>query len=607
MATIQRAAVQRGDLSLWDGVTKTASRFDATGGTVTGLTIGETVDVLQVFGSGTDRTRATIATAVSRLGSSRVSLLFATGTWSIDDDLTIPSNFSCQVPAGCVFSVDSGQVLTFEGSLWVEDPSSWDTGAGSIVSTAGIQGAVTLTTAAEIADGVTPVNFQYEEYDPRRYYSSSWATAIQTALDLGEPRIIQLPEGTLACGDATLSVRVGGGLVGHGVDSTSLTFTGNVDAIAAATAQWVTLKDFSILDARAAASRTAGAGIHLTGFGGPCLVENVNIGPVSFPTNFGFLTGVKETDGQLNRRFLNVRSTWAKEDAFLLDGPTTSSVLISCYANAPGRDGFRFTANHTYCSLIATACDAPDGIGYNFIGNADGHQLGITLIAPGCEFNSATFTTTNALKITQGRHFEIITPFFSGSSGLSGDCILIEGDAGFTTTNITIRGGFAKDSASGSGISIGANCSRIRNEGCDLGNNSAGRVNAGANSDLLTEFLPADGNEAYEFRRPVLVGHSIVTSMAIGDIATKNARGLRGVNAAGTDTVAIIDLDSANRVQLAAAGGDIRWGTALVALGGGAAPTLGTIGGSGPATAGQNTWMRVVDSSGAAFWVPAWK
>lgn len=47
--------------------------------------------------------------------------------------------------------------------------------------------------------------------------------------------------------------------------------------------------------------------------------------------------------------------------------------------------------------------------------------------------------------------------------------------------------------------------------------------------------------------------------------------------------------------------------TALVALGGGATPTLGTIGGSGPATAAQNTWLKMLDSTGAAFWVPAWK
>lgn len=48
-------------------------------------------------------------------------------------------------------------------------------------------------------------------------------------------------------------------------------------------------------------------------------------------------------------------------------------------------------------------------------------------------------------------------------------------------------------------------------------------------------------------------------------------------------------------------------GDKLVALGGGAAPTLGTIGGLGPAAAAQNSWVRMTDSTGAAVWVPAWK
>lgn len=54
-------------------------------------------------------------------------------------------------------------------------------------------------------------------------------------------------------------------------------------------------------------------------------------------------------------------------------------------------------------------------------------------------------------------------------------------------------------------------------------------------------------------------------------------------------------------------GGSVQFGTALVALGGGSAATLGTIGGSGPTVAGQNTWLQFVDSTGATFWVPAWK
>lgn len=85
-------------------------------------------------------------------------------------------------------------------------------------------------------------------------------------------------------------------------------------------------------------------------------------------------------------------------------------------------------------------------------------------------------------------------------------------------------------------------------------------------------------------------------------------------NAANSADLVVIDGDGSNNLTLGNAtgvtllqGSEIKWGKALVALGGGAGATLGTIGGSGPATAGQNTWMRVQDSAGAAFWVPAWK
>jgi len=42
-----------------------------------------------------------------------------------------------------------------------------------------------------------------------------------------------------------------------------------------------------------------------------------------------------------------------------------------------------------------------------------------------------------------------------------------------------------------------------------------------------------------------------------------------------------------------------------VALGGGASATLGTIGGSGPASAGQAQWLQI-DIGGTTHWVPAW-
>jgi predicted RecA/RadA family phage recombinase len=103
------------------------------------------------------------------------------------------------------------------------------------------------------------------------------------------------------------------------------------------------------------------------------------------------------------------------------------------------------------------------------------------------------------------------------------------------------------------------------------------------------------------------LGTTVTTGAAAGEVVLANGKSLRGINVAGSTTLSLIQADAGDRIFVAPGGQDIRWGTALVALGGGAAPTFGTIGGSGPATAAQNTWMRVVDSGGAAFWVPVWK
>jgi hypothetical protein len=140
MGVIQRGKINRADLALWDGGTKTVTRPDATSGTVTELTIGEEVDILQVYGAGTNRTLATIANATQRAGSSARCLLFGTGNWVIDDDVTIPSNFSCRIAAGCTFVVTSGKVLTFSGPVYVENPSWWTGDVGAVLTSLGAQG-----------------------------------------------------------------------------------------------------------------------------------------------------------------------------------------------------------------------------------------------------------------------------------------------------------------------------------------------------------------------------------------------------------------------------------------------------------------------------------
>lgn len=76
--------------------------------------------------------------------------------------------------------------------------------------------------------------------------------------------------------------------------------------------------------------------------------------------------------------------------------------------------------------------------------------------------------------------------------------------------------------------------------------------------------------------------------------------------ATGTYTLAGTPTITAPAISAVVLSGDINVPN-LVALGGGAAPTVGTIGGSGPATAGQNGWLQFKDAGGNKFWVPAWK
>jgi hypothetical protein len=130
--TITRGKVIRADLANWDGKTATHSRIDATGGTVTGLAIGNEVDVLQVFGSGSNRTRGTLAAAVQHIGSTSVVLALAPGVWTIDAALTIPSNFTLYLPRGCVLTPSSGVTLTINGPIVAGDYQIFNLANGSL-------------------------------------------------------------------------------------------------------------------------------------------------------------------------------------------------------------------------------------------------------------------------------------------------------------------------------------------------------------------------------------------------------------------------------------------------------------------------------------------
>jgi len=139
---IIRATATRNDFAYWDGVTKRVSRFDETGGKVSALTVGDYADVLQIFGAGDAYTVATITAALNFIGSNNVTLLWSTGIWLIDSNVTIPANFSNHISAGCVFAISTGITLTFSGPVKVEyainDGTGWYT--GNVICSLGVIG-----------------------------------------------------------------------------------------------------------------------------------------------------------------------------------------------------------------------------------------------------------------------------------------------------------------------------------------------------------------------------------------------------------------------------------------------------------------------------------
>lgn len=153
MTTANKGRVLRGDLALYDGVNATETRRDSTGGMIAGLPFGDSVDVLQLFGDGENRTHLTINQATSILGSRNRTLLFAVGEWAITANTTIASNFTSHIPAGCVFNVAAGVTLTFSGPI-VRESDTWTTGSGTV----SFSSVPALSSTATTSDGAALVS-----------------------------------------------------------------------------------------------------------------------------------------------------------------------------------------------------------------------------------------------------------------------------------------------------------------------------------------------------------------------------------------------------------------------------------------------------------------
>ena len=134
MTTLYKGEIAPSDFKLWDGATGTYDRNTDTGGSETlNRMAWAGVDVLELFGNKTNRNLAAISAALTRIGSSnKVPIWLSPGTWTIDDDLTIPANVSLCLPPGALLTVSSAKTLTVNGSIatgWYQVFS----GDGSIV------------------------------------------------------------------------------------------------------------------------------------------------------------------------------------------------------------------------------------------------------------------------------------------------------------------------------------------------------------------------------------------------------------------------------------------------------------------------------------------
>ena len=126
--TTIKGQIQREDLALFDGKTLVATRPNSSGGTQTGNRMGDAVDVKLIHGGSANA--AAFQAALDSMGSANGALLFTPETWTIAANVTVPANVTMIVPAGCVFSVNSGITVTNNGIL-IRYHKTYTSGSGT--------------------------------------------------------------------------------------------------------------------------------------------------------------------------------------------------------------------------------------------------------------------------------------------------------------------------------------------------------------------------------------------------------------------------------------------------------------------------------------------
>lgn len=118
---------------------------------------------------------------------------------------------------------------------------------------------------------------------------------------------------------------------------------------------------------------------------------------------------------------------------------------------------------------------------------------------------------------------------------------------------------------------------------------------------ITGSFSPASGTAKYE-------GIKVLYSIAQAGGANGAITGLlvngTETTLVGTHTLCDFQVGGTSKFKVDNSGLE-SFGLAKIALGGGSAPTFGTIGGSGPAVAAQNSWVKTI-RNGVTLYLPAW-
>lgn len=143
--TITKGVAGNQDLNLYDGVNDTFSRVDSKGNTLTLNLIGNTIDVLAVYGAGSNFNSTSINAALTAISTTKMTLVLHPGTWTMNDNITIPATVDLHCPKG-VTIVTTGYTLTVNGII-----SGWPTFSGSgtvTINYTSVASAATINLAA---------------------------------------------------------------------------------------------------------------------------------------------------------------------------------------------------------------------------------------------------------------------------------------------------------------------------------------------------------------------------------------------------------------------------------------------------------------------------